>query len=125
MTFFFDHNMPPAVAEALGCLGISAVALRDEFLPNTADEEWMPAVGKLGYVIVTRDRNIHKRVAQRQLYKQLNLKGLFLGPAFAKMKLRDLAKWLLWRWEDIEETMAAAKPGEAFLLQQRGRFQKL
>jgi hypothetical protein len=125
VTFFFDHNLPPDLARALDCLDIDATYLTNEFSADAADEAWMPEVAKRGYIVITRDRNIQKRPAQRELYRQLRLRGLFLGPAFSKMRLRELARWLLWRWDDIEDTMSSAKPGEAYLLHQRGRLEKL
>ena len=126
MTFFFDHNLPACVADALTCLGIPATHLAKEGFPNdTSDEVWMLAAADRGYIVVTRDRSIYKRAAQRQLYRQLALRGPFLGPAFSRMRLRDLAKWLLWHWEKVEEVMRVAEPGDAYLLHQKGRLERL
>ena len=125
MTFFFDHNLPPALAKALDCLGVPSTYLKNEFPPNVEDDVWMREIADRDYIVVTRDRNIQKRAAQRDLYRQLQLRGLFLGRAFSKMSLLQLAKWFLWRLDDVQDVMGKAKPGEAYLLQQRGNIERL
>ena len=125
MTFFFDHNLSPNLADALNLLGINTTYLRKEFPPNIEDPEWMKEAAARGYIVITCDCNIQKRKAERQVYHELKLRGIFLAKSFSHMKVLDQAKWLLWRWEDILNTLRHAKPGTAYLLHQRGKLERL
>jgi hypothetical protein len=40
--------------------------LRDVFPPGTADEEWLPVVGRAGWVVLTKDKWIRRREVERQ-----------------------------------------------------------
>ena len=125
MTFFFDHNLSPNLADALNLLGIRTTYLSKEFPKDAADTDWMPVAVGRGYVVITCDRNIQKRQAEREVYRRMKLRGVFLAPAFSKMRVREIAKWLLWRWDDIERTMEGARPGESYLLRLRGKLARL
>lgn len=125
MTLLFDNNLSPDLADAFEHLGVSAKHLSAEFAPDAKDSEWIPQAAQRGFVIVTCDCNIQKREAEREVYRRNRMRGLFLARAFAGMRLLDQAKWLLWRWEEIEKVLNTAKPGEAYLVKQKGVIRPL
>ena len=61
MTFFFDNTFPPQLVKILVILGVDAHHLQDDFPPDTLDVDWIPEVGKKGWVVVTGDRRISKK----------------------------------------------------------------
>lgn len=62
VTLFIDRDAwSHRLDAALRGAGIPSVAHRDLFAPDTADEDWIPEVGRRGCVIVTRDQNIRRR----------------------------------------------------------------
>jgi hypothetical protein len=52
---------------------------------GTADLEWMPLVGALGLIVITRDRRIRTRPAELLAYREYGIRSVWIG---AK---RDLA----------------------------------
>jgi PIN like domain len=66
VTYFFDNTFPPQLAKIVAILGVDAVHLHDEFPPNTLDVTWIPEIGRRGWVVITADRGISKKPAERK-----------------------------------------------------------
>ena len=61
-TLFIDRDTWSYVLDdALRAAGIPFVAHRQLFAPDTPDTEWIAEVGRRGWVVVTRDKNIRRR----------------------------------------------------------------
>lgn len=53
------------VATALREQGFAVELLEDRFANDAADEEWLPEVGELGWLILTKDDKIRRRPVER------------------------------------------------------------
>lgn len=81
--FFTDENV-------LGLGKLLARAGRDDVLHpghpdlpevplGALDTEWMPVVGRLGLVVVTRDRRIRTRPAEQAIYREHGIRSVWIG----------------------------------------------
>ncbi|NOZ40641.1 MAG: hypothetical protein GXP24_10510 [Planctomycetes bacterium] len=62
LTFFLDRDLGRFdVANALRGLGANVEIHSDHFPPASPDTEWLPEVGKRGWIVLTRDRHILTR----------------------------------------------------------------
>lgn len=52
---------------------------------GSLDLEWMPIVGRLGLIVVTRDRRIRTRPAELRAYREHGIRSVWIG---AKQDLR-------------------------------------
>ncbi|WP_298863460.1 hypothetical protein [Microbacterium sp.] len=43
------------------------------------DLEWMPIVGRLGLIVVTRDRRIRTRPAELEAYREYGIRSIWIG----------------------------------------------
>ena len=130
MRYFLDNNLPPAIAEALNALSRSAdckvVHLREKFAPDTADAEWIEALGEEGdWVIVTSDRAIKKNKHERQALINSGLTVLFLGKAWVNLKFWDKAHKLVKCWPAVMSTCSSVVSGSALEVRVNGKLQPI
>lgn len=130
MRFFVDNNLPPAIAEALDALsrheGSEVTHLRREFPGNTADIQWIEALGRDGgWVVVTGDRAIKKNPHERQALIDSGLTVLFLGKAWAHMTFWDKAQKLVRCWPAILSTTSSVVAGAAFEVKANGKLEAI
>lgn len=76
--------------------------------PRAPDREWLPVVGRLGWAVITRDRRIERRPAEKAAVLDHRVK------LFAITSTEQLDKWrqleiVMSRWRDIEAL--AERPG--------------
>jgi hypothetical protein len=91
LTFFIDAALGRVtVADALRAEGLSVV-LHDEVFPQgAADEEWLPELGRRGWVLLTKDDRIRSTTAQREILLAAGVRAFILsganlpGPAMAE-----------------------------------------
>ena len=100
---FFDNNVAPALVNILKALSVDAVHLKEHFKQNTTDEDWIPEVGRHGWIVVTWDFRIYKRPAQRDALTQNGVKAVFLPSSFSQKKIWDQAAWIVKHWPKIVE----------------------
>lgn len=63
---FVDRSIPKSVAEALKLVREDEVAwLEDLFNDDVADEEWLEAAGREGWLVISRDKRIRSRFGER------------------------------------------------------------
>ncbi len=63
---FIDRSIPRDVADALSCVRDDVEWLEPRFAHDTPDTEWLAEAGRQGWVVVTRDKRIRIRRAERQ-----------------------------------------------------------
>ena len=54
--------MPQALRDA----GAQVEVHDDHFVPGALDEEWLPEIGRRGWVLITKDREIRYRATERE-----------------------------------------------------------
>ncbi len=65
ITFFVDRCLGKLIVKTLRDAGISVKAHDDHFPQNALDIDWLPEVGKRGWVIITKDARIGKNQTER------------------------------------------------------------
>jgi len=91
LTFFIDAALGRVmVADALRREGLNVV-LHDEIFPQgSPDEEWLPKIGRRGWVLLTKDDRIRSTTAQREILLAASVRAFILsganlpGPAMAE-----------------------------------------
>ena len=123
MKVFFDNCTSPTLAATLDAFvahsGHSAVHIRD--LPcgrDATDFAWIDYIAStnLVWLVITGDGRIQKNKAERHAFRQANLRGVALAPAYQKTPLNQQAAILLWRWPDIEGLTRTITPPFLFEL---------
>ena len=85
VVFFLDEGLGRyEVAQALRLAGYQVVPHHELFVePGTPDEEWLPKVGELGFVVLSKDDAIRLNHGQKQILLAANVRAFFLGRADA------------------------------------------
>ena len=63
---FFDRSIPRSVARALQLVRDDVRWLDDEFPRDTSDREWLREVGQREWLVISRDKRIRWRPAEKQ-----------------------------------------------------------
>lgn len=58
MVYFTDRDLGKRFPEILAAAGLTVERHHDHFAPGSPDEEWLEAVGKRGWVVITHDQRI-------------------------------------------------------------------
>ncbi len=111
-TYFVDNDLT-AVAKALA-------AVRDDVVypgygshgiePETLDPAWLPIVGRLGLVVITRDKHIRYRPAEVKALVENSVRAFVMTGA-GNMSSFDTLRLLLHHWERMDEVVAARGAG--------------
>jgi hypothetical protein len=79
-SFFVDRSLGGAfVAGALREAGHAVVVHDDEFEPDARDIDWLQAVGKRGWVVLTKDARIRTNALERGTLLSANVAAFMLG----------------------------------------------
>lgn len=108
MTFFVDRDLGPRVGRALREVKVDVVLHGDRFRPDESDARWIRSVTTDGLVILTRDRHIRSRSAERDAFMEAGAR-CFVVTTGVSTPLDDL-RALLMSWPAIlaiEAEMAA------------------
>lgn len=107
MTYFFDNNLSQVLVVILRALEADVLHLRDEFPPNTLDEDWIPTAGERGWMVVTADEGLYRNRLQREALRQNHVSVLFLPDGFLKKGRWEQAAWIVARWPKIDAQVQA------------------
>ena len=67
LVFFIDRCLGKHfIVDALKQTGITIEIHDDHFAPSTLDTEWIPEIGRRGWIILTKDANIGRNHLERQ-----------------------------------------------------------
>ena len=124
LTFFLDHQVGKyIVAEMLRAAGSSVEVHLDHFPGNTPDHEWIPEVGRRGWVLITKDQHIRRNPLERAAYAAAKLRGFVVtGKDMSGNELGDL----LVRCLDGMVRRTAGRTGPLlFTISRAGSFRKL
>jgi len=79
ITFFLDNDTSAcAVFDALQQKGLSVTRLRNHFPPDTPDHEWLPFVGRKGWILVSRNKWMRYNPREVTLIRKHKVRGFFL-----------------------------------------------
>ena len=74
---FIDRSIPRSIASALAAVRNDVEWLEPRFVHDTPDPEWLAEAGQQGWVVVTRDKKIRTRPAERRAIIDNNV-GCFI-----------------------------------------------
>jgi predicted nuclease of predicted toxin-antitoxin system len=66
------------VPDALIAAGAAVEPYHTQFQPGTPDAEWLPAVGRKGWVVLTKDRHVRRRPIEVQAILSSGVKAFVL-----------------------------------------------
>jgi len=111
-TYFVDNDLT-AVAKAL-------VAVRDDVVysgygihgvePEALDRAWLPIVGQLGLVVITRDKHIRYRPGEVKALLENSVRAFVMTGA-GSMSSFDTLRLLLHHWQRMDDVVAAEGAG--------------
>jgi predicted nuclease of predicted toxin-antitoxin system len=87
LTFVVDRCLGRyEVVETLRASGLTVVALDDHFAQDCIDEQWIPAVAKQAWVILTKDKAVRRRAGELEALRSHRAAAFILtsGNATAK-----------------------------------------
>ncbi len=91
-------------------------------VPSALDTEWIPMVAGLGWLVITRDRHMLSRPAERQEILQSGARHVRLDPSKGQLSKWDQLEILMIRWRSIEAV--ADQPGPWVYAATRSRLRK-
>lgn len=102
MTFFFDNNISPKVADILRVLDVDAMALREAFDPSIKDVDLFPELAGSGVILVTADTRMTRTPVEIQGLQECGVSAIFFRRFWAKMTLWDQVRWLGTHWQQVQ-----------------------
>lgn len=128
MKFHFDENIPDRVISALSylCIDHEIISTKIEFGQGTADEDFLPKIGKIGGILITQDFNMNRIKHQRELLISEKIGVFFIRPPKkSNFSFLDLARLVLKHWEDIEKIVSKRRPPFAYTITPVGKMKSL
>jgi len=79
-TYFVDRSLGRKVLVThLRAHGLQVEAHDDHFAADTTDAEWLGAVGRRGWVVLTKDKAIRRNTLEREALLEANVACFMLG----------------------------------------------
>jgi hypothetical protein len=107
VTFLFDANLPPGLAEALRVLGESASHVSEIFAPGTPDETWIRHAGERNWCIISRDVNITRRHHELAALRHFSVGAFFLLPGKRSPRLCQIIQTIIRHWPELKRIARA------------------
>ena len=124
MTFLFDENLPVPAAQALKAVGEPVTHAQFEGLRGAKDVELAEHLRANGWIFVTADNQIRKRVQERAAFHAAGVAVLvFSGKA--KRTGHEWLSLIFRRWEDIKRYAKANSAPYLVQVPDRGTIQRL
>ena len=118
MTFFFDNNLSPKLAKGMAAFGEDVIHLTDRYAPSTPDHDWLPEVGRSGWILVTRDDRVRRNPAELLALKESRVGAFFLG---GKDRSRcELIQQVVRNWPRMKELAGKTPKPFAFRIPPSG-----
>jgi hypothetical protein len=124
VTFFFDNNHSPKIPKILKENGVDARHMQEVFGRGLEDVEWIPEIGKRGWVVITGDLHIKTKKAEKKVFEEANLITFFVTKKYNNAHALKRIAWILNQWEAIEAVAAEAQPGDCFDVPFKGKVKK-
>ena len=110
MRLFFDEDTGRGVPDALHSVGIPCeyVSKKFDIAKGTPDELWIPYAGKKGLLVFSCNKGILEAEAQRQLWIENNVGGVFLTSG--QERKADVLLLILRRMDWLREIDGSPRP---------------
>ena len=120
MKFIFDNCISQNLARAIGILDQAEeiIHLQDRFPEDIKDKELLTDIGKHDFFLITKDKYIRKRAAEKEAFKKYKV-GAFI------LTGKNLNRWQIIRfiinnWEKIKEAAGRIRRPFAFRIKRDG-----
>jgi hypothetical protein len=77
--FIVDECLGKSVADALRSVGAQVKLVTEEFGPGTPDKDWLPDVGRHGWLLITKDKRIRQNPVERRALQLAGVQAFFMG----------------------------------------------
>lgn len=121
MRYVFDNCISYRYADMLAALKVNAVPLRRLFAESISDIDLYAQLSASQDVLITYDHKQKTRKAEAIAIKEAGVTSLWIGPHWGKKEFWEQAKWILSRWEKIEQYVNATVPGTCAEIRENGR----
>lgn len=124
MSYLFDNNIAPALADALKLLSKPVVHVRDISSLGAAapDDAILDHAAQWGHVLVTRDRDLRHSAHYRAVLATRKLVVVFVNTGKARqLNAWQIAQLVVRGWDNLERFVATSKRPLIGLMQQNGR----
>lgn len=121
---FIDRSVPKSVAEAIKQVRDDVRWLEDEFPHGTPDPEWLGAVGRRAWLVVTRDKRIRYRPGEKQAIID-NRVGCFCFTQNSDPTRWGYLKLIVSTLDEMERLFAATERPFIFGVGREGAFRRL
>lgn len=124
MSFLFDANLSPALADALKLLSKPVVHVRDISSLGSAapDDAILDHAAQWGHVLVTRDRALRRSAHFRDLLVAQKLAVIFVNTGAARqLTAWQIAQLVVRGWDNVEAFVSGSKRPLIGVMQRNGR----
>jgi hypothetical protein len=133
---YIDENLPHQLAEGLHVLQqpqnskdnleIEVCSIAKVFGRGTADEVWIPIVGKENGIVITQDFRIQTQKHQKELYQESGVGILFFNPpSNSGFAYWEMVKQMVNRWDEIKQIVKKNKTPFAYRCSAKTKFDKM
>jgi len=99
--------------------------LQNEFAPNTADVDWLPEIGRRNWVVITGDRGISRKPAERKALEEASVIAVFMAKGLTSKPIFELVALIIRWWPEIERAVSRVKPGTSLEVNPNGKVDLL
>ena len=99
------------LGEALKAKGIKFTPHHEHFEQACPDVDWLPVVGKNGWVVITRDKNIRRKPNELQAFKNNDVLAIVLSSgSSSQASAADTAELVVRLYPKLMRKIQAVKP---------------
>lgn len=112
-TLFIDRDAWSGKLDAaLRAAGIRFERHRDHFADDTPDPDWLRAVGRRGWVVITRDQNIRRKADELKALREA--KVVLFALTSGNLSAQETTDILIAAWPKICRRVAATRGPAVF-----------
>lgn len=100
------------LGDALRDAAIPFIVHDDKFAKNCADVDWLPVVGREGWIVITRDKNIRRKPNELQAFRDAKVIAFALASGNASAD--DTARLVVSLYPKFLRKVRGAKPPVMF-----------
>ncbi len=97
------------MAAILRAAGLNVRVHDDHFVQNASDTEWLTAVGRKRWIVITRDERIRYRAGEKQALRRAKVRA-FVLTAQGNLRAETLAEIFLRALPKVCEVVAKNRP---------------
>lgn len=121
---FIDRSIPKSVAEALRRVRDDVEWLEPRFPHDTPDVDWLAAAGRHGWLVVSRDKRVSRRPAERRAIKDHGV-GCFIITARKNLTRWEYLKLFATHLDQMVEVFDATERPFIWTVELRGIARKI